>query len=80
MTVIIFIILFSLPIAILIDSKMRLGKYKWGWAIFSLISYMGVISYIGKSISGKSRTGALIGYILGGLTGGWAGAFPFIES
>lgn len=70
LTILTIMFVLSLPITILLDSKLRLGKLRWGWALISIYVLMSVIPTIGHISLPEN-----IGYFLGGIIGAWVGFF-----
>jgi hypothetical protein len=76
MQIVILLIVLSLPAAILIDSKKRLGKPRWGWAIISGFVFMSALGQIARDMqaTGGSASFGIAG-LVGGLAGAWLGFF-----
>ncbi|MES9970099.1 MAG: hypothetical protein ABW092_08700 [Candidatus Thiodiazotropha sp.] len=56
------------PLWILSDSKARLGKYSWGWALFAGVSALGLIQLTGTNFRAAAGHGPLVlGTLLGSL-------------
>jgi len=77
MQIIILLGVLSLPIAILLDSKRRLGRQRWGWALFSgFILMSGMGREISSDMQSLTSPGSLsMTDLLGFLTGMWIGLF-----
>jgi putative Mn2+ efflux pump MntP len=76
MQIIILLVVISLPVVILIDSKKRLGRFRWGWALISGFMLMTVLGQIGSEVQAIGRSGSrVMAHLLGGFIGGWLGLF-----
>lgn len=65
----------SLIYVIFQDSKKRLGKPRWRWAIGMGLLFMVVIGQVYQYILSKSERGVELGPFLGSLFGLWIGCF-----
>jgi hypothetical protein len=79
----IFVLLFvvSLSTVILFESKKRLGRPSWGWALFFGFVLMAVFGQINRELYAAGASGpAGLGYVFGGLTATWVGLFMFYKA
>lgn len=76
MQIVILLIVLSLPAAILIDSKKRLGKPRWGWAIIAGFIFMSALGQIARDMQATGDSGSFgVASLVGGFAGAWAGFF-----
>jgi len=77
MQILILLAVLFLPVVILVDSKKRLGRPRWGWALFSGFVLMSALGQIGREFQSTSGGSGLFGmaFLLGGLIGAWLGLF-----
>ncbi|MBI4527014.1 MAG: hypothetical protein HY695_24730 [Deltaproteobacteria bacterium] len=78
MQALILLAIVGLPLIILVDSKRRLGKYNWGWAIFALVILFGAMGQLGNqlrvspNLGQRYSTADLVGTLIGAYAGGFA--------
>ncbi|MCP3927931.1 MAG: hypothetical protein GY705_02385 [Bacteroidetes bacterium] len=80
--IIFLLILIGLPILIFIDSKIRLGRFSWGWAFMSLIITIGTmvaVANIFKSLKGLEQ-GQIISILIGSIVGAYVGGFTLYRA
>jgi len=77
MQILILLVVVSLPVVILVDSKKRLGRPRWGWALISGFVLMSALGQIGREFQSTSGgSGSFnMAYLFGGLIGAWLGLF-----
>jgi hypothetical protein len=81
MLILVLLFAVSLPIAILLESKKRLGRPRWGWALFSGFSLLAVFGQINRELLAAGASDpASLGYVFGGLTAAWVGLFMFYRA
>jgi len=65
--------LIALPVAIMLDSKIRLGSYKWSWAIGTFLFFALFIGYNVSQYGPQTD----FAYALGQMTAVWVFVFGF---
>jgi hypothetical protein len=74
---------FLVPVWILIDSKKRLGRYSWGWALFTAFTLLGLAGQLSRDLQALSRADAAsgtLGMLWGHIAGAYFGAFGFYRA
>lgn len=81
MLILVLLFAVSLPIAILFESKKRLGRPSWGWALFSGFVLLAVFGQINRELLAAGASDpASLGYVFVGLTAAWVGLFMFYRA